>query len=74
MKIEFIHYDQSAYTASALRADGVTVSIPGYDRTSLLPHDIVEKQLELKRGFWGQVAVDALFPDMKILGRCAQHC
>lgn len=70
MKIEFKRRDQSTYTL-ALRDDGVTVSIPTYDRTSPLPHDIahyiVERGLGLKRGFWGQVAAGAMFPNMQII-------
>src|SRR5581483_9662717 len=78
MYITFTRTGKCSYSTTAKRADGVTVSVPGYDRTAPLPHDlahyVVEHGLGLEQGFWGCVAAGALFPGMKVTdGRQPPH-
>jgi hypothetical protein len=54
------------------------LEVPSYDRASPLPHDlahfVVERELGLKRGFWGCVAAGAMFPGIKVIsGRRPPH-
>jgi hypothetical protein len=78
MKITFTRTGECTYTTVALRDDGVLLEIASSDRTLLLPHDlvhyVVERELGLPRGFWGAVAVGALFPSVKVIsGRQPPH-
>lgn len=66
------------YCSTAERGDGVTVLVPGYDRPTGLPHDlvhfVVERELALPRGIWGSIAAGAMFPTMKVVsGRQRPH-
>jgi hypothetical protein len=71
MEIAFHRIDERQSHAVARRDDGVNVRVPGYGRALPLPHDlahyIVERELELRQGFWGSVADGALFPGMVVL-------
>lgn len=71
MEITFQRISERAYATTALRDDSVLLEVPSYDRMFSLPHDlahyVVERELGLRRGFWGCVAVGALFPGMKVL-------
>jgi hypothetical protein len=78
MDITFTKGEDSRYTATALRNDGVLLQVNGGDRKFALPHDIahfiVEHGLGLKQGFWGRVARGGVFPGMKELqGRKPVH-
>src|ERR1051326_2722081 len=78
MKITFTRTGEHTYTTSAVRDDGVRLEVAGGDRTFLLPHDlahyVVERELGLHRGFWGCVAVGALFHSTKVIsGRQPPH-
>lgn len=78
MEITFTRGSERTYATSVLRDDGVTLQVPSYDRTSLLPHDlahyIVERELDLRHGFWGSIAAGALFPGMRVVsGRRPPH-
>jgi hypothetical protein len=54
------------------RDDRVTLRVSGFGPSQPLPHDlahyVVEKELGLRRGFWGSVADGAIFPGMTVLG------
>jgi hypothetical protein len=78
MKITFTRSGERTYTTTALRDDGVLLDVPNSDRTFRLPHDlahyVVERELGLKRGFWGCVAAGAMFDGLKVLsGRQPPH-
>ncbi|MBV9863996.1 MAG: hypothetical protein JO316_01450 [Abitibacteriaceae bacterium] len=70
MEITFTRSGERA-CATAVRRQGLTLSVPTYDRPTCLPHDlahlIVERELGLRRGFWGCVAEGALFPGMSVV-------
>ena len=71
MQIFFTKTGATTYRTTAVRNDGVRVEVPAYDRTAPIPHDLVhylvERELKLKRGFWGSVADGALFPGIQVI-------
>ncbi|RFS82184.1 hypothetical protein D0T12_28515 [Actinomadura spongiicola] len=78
MDVTFQRLGGNRYFANAARADGVTVQVPGYDRTSAIPHDlahfVAEREFGVTRGFWGSVAAGALFTNMVVVsGRQKPH-
>ncbi len=78
MNITFTRTGECTYTTQAMRGDGVTLQVPGPDRTAPLPHDlahyVVERELGLRRGFWGRIADGALFPGLTVVsGRQPPH-
>jgi hypothetical protein len=78
MDVTFHRLAESRYFTTAVRDDGVTVRIPGYDRTSSIPHDlahfVAEREFGMTRGFWGSVAAGALFTNMAVVsGRQKPH-
>lgn len=78
MEITFLRGERLTYSTLVRRDDGVVLQVPAYDRLSSLPHDlahcIVERELGLKRGFWGCVADGALFPGIVMVsGRKPPH-
>jgi hypothetical protein len=78
LNITFTRQSEHTYTTQVAREDGVTLNVPSHDRTFSMPHDlahfVVERELGLKRGFWGCIAAGALFPGMKVLsGRQPPH-
>lgn len=77
MNIDF-HRLPGGYCSQAVRDDGVTVHIPGFDRTHAVPHDLAhfaaERGFGNNRGFWGSVAAGAMFGGMRVLtGRRPPH-
>jgi len=78
MNITFTRTGERTYTTVAVRDDAVTLHVPSFDRTAPLPHDIghyvVERELGLRRGFWGCVAQGAPFPGITVAsGRQPPH-
>jgi hypothetical protein len=77
MHVTFHRLAGNRYFTTAVRDDGVTVRIPGYDRTSAIPHDlahfVAEREFGMTRGFWGSVAAGALFTNMPVSGRQKPH-
>lgn len=71
MKITFSRIAERRYGTAIERDDGVKLKVPVYDRTSWMPHDVahfvVERELSLRRGFWGTVADGGLFAGMVVL-------
>jgi len=77
MDIEF-HRLSGGYRAQAVRDDGVTVLVPGFDRKHAVPHDLAHFAAEhgfgVARGFWGSVAAGAMFGGMQVAsGRRPPH-
>lgn len=77
MNIDF-HRLPGGYCSQAVRDDGVTVYVPGFDRKHEVPHDLAHFAAEhgfgVRRGFWGSVAAGAMFGGMKVLaGRRPPH-
>ena len=77
MDIEF-HRLPGAYCSEAVRDDGVTVLVPGFDRKHVVPHDLAHFAAEhgfgVARGFWGSVAAGAMFAGMRVVsGRRPPH-
>lgn len=78
MRVSFHRLQGHRYYSTAERADGVTVFVPGYDRVTKIPHDlvhfIVERELRLPRGVWGSIASGGMFRNMKVIsGRQGPH-
>ncbi len=78
MEITFTRGGEHSYSTVARRDDGVTLLVPSFDRTHSMPHDlahfVVERELGLKRGFWGCVAAGATFPGIEVVsGRRPPH-
>ncbi len=78
MRIAVTRLDAHRYSTRVTRKDGVTLSVPGYAFMRPLPHDlehyVVERTLDLRRGFWGSVADGAVFGGMHLIeGRRRPH-
>jgi hypothetical protein len=78
MDIRIEKLDMRRSQSVVTRADRVTVRVVGFGPSEPLPHDlahyVVEKELGLRRGFWGSVADGAIFPGMTVLvGRQRPH-
>jgi hypothetical protein len=78
MEIKIEKLDARRSQSVVARDDKVTLRVPGFGPSEPLPHDlahyVVEKELSLRRGFWGSVAEGAVFPGMEILaGRQRPH-
>ena len=78
MEIKVEKLDARRSQSVVTRDDRVTLRVAGYGPSAPLPHDlahyVVEKELALRRGFWGCVAEGAIFPGMSILaGRQRPH-
>jgi hypothetical protein len=78
MDIKVEKLDARRSQSVVTRNDKVTVRVAGYGPPEPLPHDlahyVVEKELGLRRGFWGSVADGAIFPGMTVLaGRQRPH-
>jgi hypothetical protein len=70
VKVRVARTEDGRYHISAVRSDGVTVSMAGHGFAHRLPRDLahfaVEDALELRHGFWGSVAAGALLPGVTI--------
>lgn len=78
MDVSFHRLAGNLYFTTAARDDGLTVTIPGYDRASAVPHDlahfVAEREFGMTRGFWGSVAAGAMFVNMAVAsGRQKPH-
>jgi hypothetical protein len=78
MEIKIEKLDARRSQAVVTRADKVTLRVPGFGPSQPLPHDlahyVVEKELKLRRGFWGSMADGAIFPGTAVLaGRQRPH-
>jgi len=53
------------------RDDGLTVRLPGYDRTWRVPHDlahfVAEREFRLGHGVFGSIAAGAMFSNMAVV-------
>lgn len=58
------------YETTAVRADGVTITIGGHGFVHRLPRDLahfaVEDALQLRNGFWGSIAAGALLSGARV--------
>jgi hypothetical protein len=72
MDIKIEKLDARRSQSVVTRNDRVTLRVSGFGPSQPLPHDlahyVVEKELGLRRGFWGSVADGAIFPGMTVLG------
>lgn len=70
MKLRVNRIEDRRYETTAVRADGLTVTLGGQGFAHRLPrhlaHVAVEETLELRHGFWGTIAVGALPPGARI--------
>lgn len=78
MQITLIRANERQCYSIVQRDDGVTVRVPGYGRISPIPHDlahyVIERELQLRQGFWGSVAAGCMFAGMVVLsGRRRPH-
>jgi hypothetical protein len=78
MDIKVEKLDARRLQSVVIRDDRVTLRVPGFGPSAPLPHDlahyVVEKELGLRRGFWGSVADGAVFRGMTVLdGRQRPH-
>jgi hypothetical protein len=72
LSVTFSRPSEGALVAMAVRGDGVTVRVKGVGQVHPLPHDlahwVVERELDLRRGFWASVAAGAVFNSMAVVG------
>jgi hypothetical protein len=78
MEIKVVKLDARRSQSLLTRDDRVTLRVTGYGPSQPMPHDlahyVVEKELALRRGFWGSVADGALFPGTTVIaGRQRPH-
>lgn len=78
MRVQFVRSDQGAgYAVLILREDGLTVRLPGYDRTFRVPHDlahfVAEREFQLSRGVFGCIAAGAMFTNMSLVDGRARY-
>jgi hypothetical protein len=70
MQIVVGRLDARRSVVTAVRMDGATVQIPSAITARGLPRELahfaVEDTLELRTGFWGSIALGALFPGMRV--------
>jgi hypothetical protein len=71
MRVQFVRSDHGAgYVVLIVREDGVTVRLPGYDRTFRVPHDlahfVAEREFGLSHGVFGCIAAGAMFKNMTV--------
>jgi len=71
MKLTVTRHEQGKYETVITRDDGVSYRLKGVAHTFALPHDLahflVEKTLDVDRGFWASVAEGAVFRTMDYL-------
>jgi hypothetical protein len=78
MRVQFVRGDLgTGYVVLILREDGVTVRLPGYDRTFRVPHDlahfVTEREFHLSGGVFGCIAAGAMFSNMSIVDGRARY-
>lgn len=70
MKLRVSRTDDRRYETTAVRADGVTITIGGHGFAHRMPRDLahfaVEDALQLRHGFWGSLAAGALLSGARI--------
>jgi hypothetical protein len=73
MRVRFVREARyGGYTVLITRGDGLTVRLPGYDRTFRVPHDlahfVAEREFRLVHGVFGCIAAGAMFSGMSVVG------
>lgn len=70
MKLQVSRTEDRRYETTAVRADGVTITIGGHGFVHRMPRDLahfaVEDALQLRHGFWGSLAAGALLAGARI--------
>ena len=73
MRVQFHRHDGSddPYVVLVRREDGYTVRLPGYDRTTAVPHHlahfVTEHEFRLTHGVFGCIAAGAMFSNMTLV-------
>jgi hypothetical protein len=71
VKLTLTRHEQGKYDTVVTRDDGVSYRLKGVAHTFAIPHDLVhflvEKALNLRRGFWGSIADGAVFKSMSYI-------
>ena len=78
MEITFTKTGARTYEVVVLRDDGVTLRVRTPDKPLSIPHDmvhyVVERELNMERGFWGSIAAGAVFGTVQVVsGRQPPH-
>lgn len=78
MHITFTKTGERTYEVVVRRDDGVTLRVRTPDKPLKIPHDmvhyVVERELSMRRGFWGSIAAGAVFGTVQIVsGRQPPH-
>jgi hypothetical protein len=78
MEITFTKTGERTYEIVARRDDGVTLRVRTPDKPLKIPHDmvhyVVERELNMERGFWGSIAAGVVFGTVQIVsGRQPPH-
>jgi hypothetical protein len=74
MQVHFHRIDSvGGYAVLMRRDDGLTVRLPGLDRSFRVPHDlahfVTEREFRLGHGVFGSIAAGAMFSNMAVVGR-----
>lgn len=78
MEITFTKTGERTYEVVVRRDDGVTLRVRTPDKPLKIPHDmvhyVVERELNMGRGFWGSIAAGAIFGTVRVVsGRQPPH-
>ena len=78
MEITFTKTGARTYEVAVRRDDGVTLRVRTPDKPLKIPHDmvhyVVERELNMERGFWGSIAAGAVFGTVQVVsGRQPPH-
>jgi hypothetical protein len=73
MQVHFHRTDRAGgYAVIMRRDDGLTVRLPGLDRSFRVPHDlahfVTEREFQLGHGVFGSIAAGAMFSNMAVVG------
>ncbi|HVF66527.1 MAG TPA: hypothetical protein VM914_02610 [Pyrinomonadaceae bacterium] len=78
MEITFTKTGARTYEVVVRRDDGVTLRVRTPDKPLAIPHDmahyVVERELNMERGFWGSIAAGVIFGTVRVVsGRQPPH-
>ena len=77
MLVKFTRSETGSTLATISRRDGVTLTLPGFDKKHRVPHDLAhfatEQHLQLSRGVFGSIAGGGMFSTMRVVAGKPRH-